>query len=455
MIHALDRHEIEMSIVCAASTETESAILLLELREDDFSHGHARIGFRAIRAILDAHEKVDQLLVYRRMVDAGHKGAANAMLETLEKTQADFIPVSTMKLWVGHLVEMSTRGRVQEASRRIEDLTQDPENGLEVLHEKAPLLLAEALSRSVPHAAVCARDILIDLAADAMEQEATGEVKEPILETGLGPVDEHGCGGCIGEVVVLAASASMGKSALAAQITSAWAEHGKVYYWSGEMKAKQLGKRFAGRITYKPKDQLDSRAYSQASAAPFIENIFIDDEPLDADLLVQKLIMYKLLNPDMKAAVIDYLGLLCDNDYKLVSRASRLLKRTALKLGIAILLLVQLKRGIGDRPDKTPKLDDLKDSGQIENDADKVLMLHRPGYYDPKKDQSEAILFVRKFRDGERNTGIRLRWNGPTFSFSPYVRPPRPSPELREPSDEDNEHFFPGWNQIEMEDVPL
>lgn len=95
---------------------------------------------------------------------------------------------------------------------------------------------------------------------------------------------------------------------------------------------------------------------------------------------------------------IDYLGLIevkGDNKNLEISKITRNLKVLAAQLGVTIVLLSQLNRGIENRADPDPKLSDLRDSGAIEQDADVVLMLARDLEYDP----TTLKVFVRKNRN--------------------------------------------------------
>jgi replicative DNA helicase len=84
-----------------------------------------------------------------------------------------------------------------------------------------------------------------------------------------------------------------------------------------------------------------------------------------------------------------------------VSEFSRGLKRLARELGCPVVAVSQLSRAVEQRPDKRPLLSDLRESGQIEADADCVLMLYREDYYDPDSDRpGEMDIIVRKNRQG-------------------------------------------------------
>jgi replicative DNA helicase len=116
----------------------------------------------------------------------------------------------------------------------------------------------------------------------------------------------------------------------------------------------------------------------------------------------------------LKLAVIDYLGLLKEDKpgqarYKEVGDSVKILRATARELQIPVVLLCQLNRGVEARDDKRPNLSDLKESGEIEQDSDVVLMLYREDYYCTtcnekgicdEDHENTALLLIRKQRKG-------------------------------------------------------
>ena len=112
--------------------------------------------------------------------------------------------------------------------------------------------------------------------------------------------------------------------------------------------------------------------------------------------------------------VIDYLQLMSadgrnENRQLEVSEISRSLKAIALELKVPLIACAQLSRANTQRSDKRPMLSDLRDSGSIEQDADVVMFLHRPGYYDDQADKNLAELIVAKQRNGPLDV-IKLNW---------------------------------------------
>ena len=126
--------------------------------------------------------------------------------------------------------------------------------------------------------------------------------------------------------------------------------------------------------------------------------------------------------------VIDYFGLIKSPDedipkprYEQTTNISAALKAMAKRLGVPILVLCQLNRENMGRGDKTPTLSDLRDTGAIEQDADAVILLHRPEYYSDEAKKKDYIpperedikLIVAKNRHGETGT-VTMNWRGKT-----------------------------------------
>lgn len=133
---------------------------------------------------------------------------------------------------------------------------------------------------------------------------------------------------------------------------------------------------------------------------------------LTAELLCQRMRLFSRQHPSCRLFIVDHLGLLAmsgSNRAIAVGDATRLIKTTATELGIDVLLLCQLNRAVEQRQEKMPQLADLRDSGRIEEDADLVMGLHRPYYYDENADQGELKVGVIKNRQGAcRDTSLRI-----------------------------------------------
>ena len=127
---------------------------------------------------------------------------------------------------------------------------------------------------------------------------------------------------------------------------------------------------------------------------------------------------------DLALVVVDYISLMATNTKESrqqeVSELSRQLKGLARTLNVPVIVLSQLNRGVtSGRKDHTPMLSDLRESGAIEQDADVVMLVHRPGYYqdaDEDVDKNLAQIIIAKQRNGSTGT-VELTWKPELTQF--------------------------------------
>jgi replicative DNA helicase len=131
--------------------------------------------------------------------------------------------------------------------------------------------------------------------------------------------------------------------------------------------------------------------------------------------------------------LVDYIQLIDSEESKdsrqeQIAKISRRLKALARELGIPLIALSQLNRAVESREDKRPRMADLRESGAIEQDADIVLLLHRPEYYDANDQPGVAELIIAKNRNGPTGT-IKLTFLNKLTRFENLAT-------LQEPIDE-------------------
>lgn len=137
----------------------------------------------------------------------------------------------------------------------------------------------------------------------------------------------------------------------------------------------------------------------------------------------------------IKYAVIDYLQLVASdgtknpNRQEVVSNISRQVKSLARSLGITVFVVAQLNRKSEERTNHRPMMSDLRESGQIEQDSDIIMMLHRPEVYSPEDRPGEADLIVVKQRNG-RTGDVPLLFKGHFFTFSSLAREETYAPSM-------------------------
>jgi replicative DNA helicase len=133
--------------------------------------------------------------------------------------------------------------------------------------------------------------------------------------------------------------------------------------------------------------------------------LFIDDSPGQGMLRIAANARRLKMRQDIKLVVIDYLQLIepenrRDPRQEQVAQISRRLKFLARELKIPVVALAQVNRASEDRQDHRPRLSDLRESGSLEQDADAVLMLHRPDRYEPGQHEGIIEVIVAKNRNG-------------------------------------------------------
>jgi replicative DNA helicase len=267
------------------------------------------------------------------------------------------------------------------------------------------------------------------------------------LTTGLPDLDALTDGFQPGQLVVLAARPSLGKTAMALN----FAEHvaltlGKgVLIVSLEMAAIELGERFlAGRarvdgerlkdpggLTAAERIRLGT-ARGEFGTAP----IFIDDSPARNMVQVAANARRHRARHDIGLLIVDYIQLIEPEDARgrsrqeQVAQVSRRLKCLAKELNIPILALSQLNRLAEAREDKRPRLADLRESGSIEQDADTVILLHRPEFYSAADQPGVAEAIVAKNRSGSTGT-VKTTFLKSIMRFEPFAPPvPAGDPEF-------------------------
>ena len=257
------------------------------------------------------------------------------------------------------------------------------------------------------------------------------------LRTGFDDID-HRLGGLPwGEVTVLGARPSAGKSSLAQQIEENVAWRGlRVLSVSPEMSRTQKGMRYLSRHSGVELMALrtghmdvDQRSRVNEVQTPGGAIYVLDDGAITSSRMVavaQRLASFGRLD----LIVIDHLQFLAaDDDVKGENRNTQIgyamknVKYIARKLDCPVLALSQLSRHSA-RSGGRPNLQDLRDSGDIEQDADTVVFLHRPSMFDDEEDPTLAEFIIGKARNGATGRPVRLNWTKETASFSTRTEEP-------------------------------
>lgn len=262
------------------------------------------------------------------------------------------------------------------------------------------------------------------------------------VRTGFQTLDELTGGLQEGHYCIVGARPSVGKTAFALNIALAVAKAGKrVLFLTAEMSVKRLSQRLIGilgQVNKRDFFSTDAEKVNQAGASTATGYKILKTLPVAIlDVCgwnveqVADAVRLEHRRAPLGLVVVDYLGLLkCDTlpaqatQFDTVTEVTKSLCRIAKKNNVPLLALCQLSRGAGK---DEPTLTDLRQSGQIEQDADMVLLLDRPEKRMPAgaerdKVKGEARLIVAKNRDGEADKIIPMRFTGETYTFQETER---------------------------------
>lgn len=280
--------------------------------------------------------------------------------------------------------------------------------------------------------------------------QPNGVTGEP---TGYSVLDYYTKGWHKGDMIIVGARPSVGKTAFALNLLYQVAKRGTpVIFFSLEMSAESIGMRLLSMTSGLTTTEIDSLTYLSSSKADqvLIEqrepedlakrnklqegfrqlrkiNFYIDDNPGSKMLdIISK--CRKQINSigDVGLIAIDYLGLITsdhrsENRTQEVAEISRQLKQMARELNVPVLALSQLSRESAQRgKSHTPQMSDIRDSGAIEQDADMILMLYRKDYFndegDKKDEDSQGQNQYQKTNNAMSNVTVKVvkQRNGPT-----------------------------------------
>ena len=387
------------------------------LSEDFYFDNHRKI-YNIMYSMYEKKESIDPVSLSTKLKDFEYYdkvGGADFILRLAGSTISnantkDYIRIIKNKSYARKVIEAANKIAVEgyDGKLEIEDLLDEAENRI----------LGITRSRAMS-----------DFKKSSEVFDATLEKIQRIYDQGdtitgiksmYSDLDRMTTGFQRGDLIILAARPSVGKTAFALNISlnAASVSSGAVAIFSLEMPADQLASRMlsaksrvAGQKLRTGKlDNNDWSKVNEAVSELRRQKIYIDDTPgiKVSDIFAK----CRTLKNDagLSLIIIDYIQLIQgsgknESRQQEVSEISRRLKALARELDVPVIALSQLSRGVEKREDKRPMLSDLRESGAIEQDADLVMFLYRDEYYNRKDEEERAAteeveLNLAKHRNG-------------------------------------------------------
>ncbi|HXD41582.1 MAG TPA: replicative DNA helicase [Ramlibacter sp.] len=443
-------HQIAQLRIPPHSIEAESSVLgglLLDnnawdrvgdlLTDSDFYRYEHRLIFAALGGLINATKPADVITTYEQLQGLGKAEEVGglAYLNSL----AQYVPsASNIRRYAEIVRERSILRKLVSASDQIATAAFNTQGKPvdKILDEAEQKIFNIGEEGSRMKQGFQAMDALVVQLLDRVQEMADNPNDITGVPTGFYDLDRLTSGFQAGDLVVLAARPSMGKTALAINIAEHVALHEElpVAVFSMEMGASQLAVRIVGSIGRVDQMHLrtgkltDDEWPRLTEAIEKLRNVslHIDETPglTVSELRANARRLARQCGGKLGLIVVDYLQLMSvsssmseENRATAVGEISRGLKMLAKELQCPVMALSQLSRGVESRTDKRPMMSDLRESGAIEQDADVIMFIYRDDYYNKEsKEPGVAEIIISKQRNGP--TGIvKLAFIKPLTKF--------------------------------------
>ncbi len=421
--------ELEEAILASCFVGRAGQVIELLKPEDFYRSSHQKI-FTAIRELVDKKRKIESLMVVNALRDSGHLddvGGASFIAGLTNNTPI----ASNIEHYCKIIRDKALlRGLIEQSETIIKACYEDPADIEAVIDDAQQRIMGVEYSTG-NEAAVSYRDLSME-AGDRYEDIYKRKDGITGINSGFYLLDHLTCGFQNADLIVIAGRPSMGKTGLAQNIAGNVGKQGvPVAYFSLEMSKTQLfDRQIAGESDINSQkfrsgkfEKDDWKRISEIQGMVYDWPVYIDDSPALHYNEIRRRARKLKETKNIKLIFVDHLQLIKGD--KVSTRDREIgsitagLKATAKELNIPVVLLSQLNRELEKRPNpyKRPRVSDLRDSGNIEQDADIVAFLYRPVVYeDVEEFGGHTELNVAKQRNGPTGM-IKLRWHEKTTKF--------------------------------------
>lgn len=441
--------EAEMSVLGGMLVSPPAIAEVADLLEPEHFHFHQnRVLYRAMLELDRRGTPIEPVTLSDHLRSSGEFDSMGGIAYLAQLW--DYVPsAANIEYHARIVLRHATRRRLMAGAAEVQQLVREMADAdPETLQAEAERILADAAVKSSGPGPVLVKDLLWPEMERLEDMQKHPDAPLGIM-TGLESLDDRLGGLQPGQLVVIAGRPSMGKSALG--ITNLAADAAirqgiRTAVFSVESTKPEVTRRLLSsearvdlQAARKRRNIRDDEYPRLAQAAGLLNAapLHIDHTPgMTLDQMRVKLRSLVHDHGPIGLAVVDYLQMMSHpaarNRYDEVSAISRGLKRIAQEFELVMVALSQLSRKVEERPSRVPVLSDLRESGQVEQDADVILLLFRPEYYfgatmsvgtgKNKRDENvegRADVIVGKARDGQTGTA-RQTWEAEYTHFAEY-----------------------------------
>lgn len=422
--------ESEQSVIGAILLAGSSALDRIEgvIVEDDFYRQEHRLIFSAIRTLANAGRPIDVITVAEALEASGSLERIGGLV-CIGGLAQNTPSAANIKRYAEIVKERALLRRLLSMAGDVIAACSVPGANVAQIISQADASMVQLIDVGTDEPTMLS-DAMMDAIAD-IDDRATGNRQSGLL-TGIADFDEITGGLEPGQLVIVAARPSVGKTAFALNVANHVTEQGKtVAFFSLEMTRRELTQRLIAlrasvSVTAMRSGKLDNDQWGRISACQGKaegQRLNLIDRSSIGVPYVRATARNIKRKHGLALIVVDYLGLMKgegQNRTQEIGSLSRGLKALAKELHVPIIALAQLNRSTETRQDKRPMLSDLRDSGEVEQDADIVAMLHREELYSQSPEWAGvAELITRKNRNGALGE-VFLRYRGEFMRFDGY-----------------------------------
>jgi len=395
------------------------------LKEGDFYRYEHQAIYAAIGALINASKPADVITVFEQLKNQGKAQEMGGL--TYLNSLAQYVPSATnIRRYAEIVRERAILRKLVTASDEISTNAFNPQGKTveRILDEAEAKIFAIGEEGSRNKQGFQSLDNLVIDLLDKVQEMADNPADVTGVPTGFADLDRMTSGLQAGDMIVLAARQSMGKTSFAVNIAEhvALNEGLPVAIFSMEMGAAQLAVRIVGSIGRVNQGNLRSGKLTDDEWPRLTEaierlrtvSLHIDETPgLSPGELRANARRLARQCGKLGLIVVDYLQLMSgsgsaassDNRATELGEISRGLKMLAKELQCPVIALSQLNRSVEQRTDKRPMMSDLRESGAIEQDADIIMFIYRDDYYNKdSKEPNVAEVIIGKQRNGPTGT---------------------------------------------------
>ena len=437
----LDAEQAALAAMILDAEVAEEAVVAVQA-EDFFKPAH-RLIFTAIHELVEQRTPVDHLTLADKLDAMGKlkdAGGKEYILELGEKSHA-------LANWSSHIDIIKNDSLLRDlidAAVHIKALSESSTDDADAVVEEAEKLLLDATEKRVSSGFRLLKDLMVEN-MQIMDDMAANKGKVSGVPTGFNDLDKLLNGFRGGDLIVLAARTSIGKTALALNIAVNAAKTGAtVAFFSLEMPWLEVVQRILSSEANVNSSHIRTANMSEAESRAVLDaqnfslgdlKIYIDDTPAMTvmELRARARRLLRGATEGKALIIVDYLQLMQPSRslreqqrYLQVGEVSRGLKVLAKELGVPVLALAQLHRNVEQREKKRPMLSDLRESGSIEQDADVVLFLDRSKTPEEAEEKDRPALNAANIIIGKNRNGpignVETVFSPETTTFRPKYR---------------------------------